>query len=1113
SSNQTSTDQSEQTENKELKTTFESPEVEEFLKEMYAEGLSQENSDYDLSKLFDDSADKTYTPYTDEVDESSSTLAVTQEESSYFELLSKNELSDTELINNLTESNDETEASEADKTAWEDENDRVSSYLNSDTEEGAEATSGNGSEEVTVNAADTASERTQQAASTPAQETSASSTTTTPATKTTTVKETVKDVDTENVSRETTKTETVTTEIVDSETTYETVTKEVETKVPTTVTTEQEQVIETEVFNDEGEMETVTETITVPTTETVYETVTETVTEEVPVNTKYSVKETVVVSTVVTETVTNKYGEVISKKVISSDESSSSRDYVTTSEPSEGTTTNVTTSNDSETVEKVTEREVEKTVTTEVPAETNETVSEETAAPIVPAELTPLEKFASGITDTTAEETNDVYVAPAKETISSSETTVSETETAIKEENNSDDTETEKEEPALKTEISSEEEEKNKTASENTDNIESKDTITETQQTENINEPTVDENIEGEMLPAVSEMLTENYDLDDIALLSNSFSLSSVDDGFSLMSLSADASALNSSTGVNTIAIRVGETNSLTDLFSMKGKSYGSDLPTVTDGRLASIDAGGNIKGLSQGRTTIRLAAGGIYNLEVYGEEEASVLPSAVPMVVSQGPFSLALQNNGSVWGWGGNNDSRLANATSNVVMSPNNIQIKKNGKLVNLTGIKHIAAGDGHALAVTDEGYVYSWGLNANGQLGRGVNSTTASQANPDYVVKEDGERLSNIEYVFAGTYSSYAIAKDGSVWSWGETKYGQLGIGKNFLDDQTDESLYNVKYACPVTTTMNGDPFGNIIKIAASQSHALALDTANNLYIWGDNVDSLLINNDDNYTGTLYLNRPVKREIDGAPGLVIDIAAGGTYIENVGTDTSSEIGLRFHSVVAFDTVRNNVWTWGHNETRQLGYHTGEIDNTGSTIKYTLTPNPTPKAVIPYDTDTLLNFTDGFEGMVVSVTASAYNTAAIVASGNGKVGVPYTWGDNQNQQLGVITKPSAGDEERIPDQLNPGIVLIDRSSDYTNYFTDVDQIVLSSYVTSAVKSDGTVWTWGNNSFGQLGNLAYGNVKQPFPVLTGDMESKTLIANHVMVTELDENGNEEIVNE
>ncbi|MBQ3471032.1 MAG: hypothetical protein IJH17_01475, partial [Clostridia bacterium] len=125
--NETSTDLSEQTENKELKTSFESPEVEEFLKQMYAEGLSQENSDYDLSKLFDDSADKTYTPYTDEVDEDSSALAVTKDESSYFELLSKNELSDTELIQNLTESNDEA-SSEAEKTAWEEENDRVSSY-------------------------------------------------------------------------------------------------------------------------------------------------------------------------------------------------------------------------------------------------------------------------------------------------------------------------------------------------------------------------------------------------------------------------------------------------------------------------------------------------------------------------------------------------------------------------------------------------------------------------------------------------------------------------------------------------------------------------------------------------------------------------------------------------------------------------------------------------------------------------------------------------------------------------------------------------------------------------------------------------------------------------
>ena len=52
--NNSSSEQSDTNENKELKREFESPEVEEFLREMQKEGLSQENSDYDLSKLSDE---------------------------------------------------------------------------------------------------------------------------------------------------------------------------------------------------------------------------------------------------------------------------------------------------------------------------------------------------------------------------------------------------------------------------------------------------------------------------------------------------------------------------------------------------------------------------------------------------------------------------------------------------------------------------------------------------------------------------------------------------------------------------------------------------------------------------------------------------------------------------------------------------------------------------------------------------------------------------------------------------------------------------------------------------------------------------------------------------
>ena len=1057
---------------KELKTEFESPEVEEFLREMYNEGLSQENSDYDLSKLFDDSEDKTYSPVEEDEPEDGdkiiSELGMVDTDL-FMDSLRENELGDTTF--SLASTDDKTETAD-------DESERVSSYNNGESKKEANQTA----PETEEKPAEPVTEKSESVKSEPETKT-----------VTETVTEKVTSTETQNVSTETTTTETTTTEILDAETQYETVTKEVTKEVPREETVETEQVIETEVFNEDGDMETVTETITVPTVQTVYDTVTETVEEEVPTGTQYSVRETVVVKKVVTETVTSADGEVISSRVVSSDETSSSNDYVTDVEPNVGTTENVTTSTENGTRENTVETEVEKTVEKTVTAEGSSDESEsESSAPLAQFGSETGSKNENVQPEVTEDNTvteNDGVDVPDKDVQNekpSDEITggKNETETAP-EENKSDETNKEQ----IKDENNPDLSVKDDEGTENTE--------TETDE----NEVTVNENEFAEEFPEIEDKLSENYDLEAISL--------DEDYGINLMavgSLSSDAESLNSSVGNQTIAIRVNDSQSLNDLLSMKGYHY-SGTPTVTDDRMATVGADGKITGKSQGRTTIEFNNTTILNLEVYGEIEDEVTPSAIPMVVSTGTFTLALQNNGSVWGWGSADDHRLANATGTSVMAPNNIQIKRGGKLTDLTGIRHIAVGDGHALAVTNDGYVYSWGMNNNGQLGRGKDAPSTSDGNPTLVVKNDGEVLSNVEYVYAGEYASYAVTKSGQVYAWGLSIYGQLGIGESYSEEKPEASLYNIGAATPVDTTMDGDEFGKIIKISAGYSHAMALDVNHNLYIWGANVDGLLINNNEKYNNVTYINRPVKREIDGAPGYIIDIAAGGTFTERTDTSTGSTAELKFHSVILFNTERDNVYTWGHNETRQLGYTTKDL---GDGI---LDSNATPTAVTTdvEDSQSGMHF-EGFNSKVVSVTASATNTAAVVAHESSNNGIVYVWGDNTYKHLG-FTYTDASNEVVDLRQSDPGRVLNSFGGNYTDYMTDVDQVVLGTFTATAVKSDGTVWSWGSNTYGQLGNLNYGKVNQPTPVLTGDGEVKKLIANHVVIAEEDEDGNEEIINE
>jgi alpha-tubulin suppressor-like RCC1 family protein len=138
---------------------------------------------------------------------------------------------------------------------------------------------------------------------------------------------------------------------------------------------------------------------------------------------------------------------------------------------------------------------------------------------------------------------------------------------------------------------------------------------------------------------------------------------------------------------------------------------------------------------------------------------------------IAAGPWhSLALLKDGTVRSWGANNYGQFGggDATGNQYRSP--------VKALNLEGVKAIAAGSHHSLALREDGTVWAWGYNGYGQLGDG---TTIDRHSP--VKVSDLERVSAI---VAGrlqniSHNSLALREDGTVWAWGYNGYGQLGDG----------------------------------------------------------------------------------------------------------------------------------------------------------------------------------------------------------------------------------------------------------------------------------------------------------------------------------------------
>lgn len=88
---------------------------------------------------------------------------------------------------------------------------------------------------------------------------------------------------------------------------------------------------------------------------------------------------------------------------------------------------------------------------------------------------------------------------------------------------------------------------------------------------------------------------------------------------------------------------------------------------------------------------------------------------------------------------------------------------------MIGLTKVVAIAAGVYHALALKDDGTIWAWGFNLNGQLGNGSNT--------DSHVAIPVPGLSGITAIAAGYAHTFAMKNDSTGWAWGANNYGQLG------------------------------------------------------------------------------------------------------------------------------------------------------------------------------------------------------------------------------------------------------------------------------------------------------------------------------------------------
>ncbi len=230
---------------------------------------------------------------------------------------------------------------------------------------------------------------------------------------------------------------------------------------------------------------------------------------------------------------------------------------------------------------------------------------------------------------------------------------------------------------------------------------------------------------------------------------------------------------------------------------------------------------------------------------------------------------TIAVKNDGSVWGWGYNGDWQLGDGTSKKRFTP--VQVKGPGGQGFLEGMVAAAAGSAHTLALKKDGTVWAWGSNDKGQLG----DDTGDSSKTPVLVKG----LKGVIAIAAGSSHSLAVKADGTLWAWGNNVSGQLG----------DKGVTN--RLAPVWVKS----IANITAVAAGENHSIALKADGTVWTWGGNSAGQLGINEG--TSTMRL---VPVFVDGLSGI-------------------TAIGAGYNHTLALKSD-GTTWAWGSNNKGQLG-------------------------------------------------------------------------------------------------------------------------------------------------------------------------------------------------
>lgn len=286
---------------------------------------------------------------------------------------------------------------------------------------------------------------------------------------------------------------------------------------------------------------------------------------------------------------------------------------------------------------------------------------------------------------------------------------------------------------------------------------------------------------------------------------------------------------------------------------------------------------------------------------------------------------------------------------------------------------------------------------------------------------------RVKNSAIAMSISHTAY-IDTNGTLWTWGSNRCGELG--NNSREDS----------AKPVRV------MEDVASVSVSDNYTAAVRTDGTLWMWGSNYHGQLGNG----------------------------GKGDLNIYGTGVDHASDHYIRLRPEKIMEDVRavytantftaairtdGSLWMWGDNQYGHLG--NGGQGNRTDSYKYVY--QTTPVQVMR---------------SVASVTISDDANAVAAIRTDGTL---WMWGSNEYGQLGF----DGGNDEYVVEQGGLPPAIVPYQTKPVKVMENVASVSIGANHTAAVRTDGSLWTWGSNWYGQLGNGSTESSTVPVKVMEG----------------------------